>query len=179
MTDRTVSVVILPSQKGIGCIPCHHIIIKHRAFTMKNKYTDATKERKWNYVFLLHMRYKGSYSRLARAMGVPQAELKNWNAEFQEDVIKWIENDKKQAGYIAGENPDDGPVPDEGQLIEMIMRRLGGTIMAETDPSKLTRALENLHQLKSNKGASTGNSTCATVSQAVEEHLNKNGGDNE
>lgn len=146
---------------------------------MKNKYTDATKERKWNYVFLLHMRYKGSYARLARAMGIPQAELKNWDAEFKEDVMQWVENDRKQSGYAPDPNEQDTPVPDEGELIEMIMRRLGGTIQSETDPSKLTRALENLHQLKVTKGARTGSSTCATVSQAVEERLNKKGGDNE
>lgn len=145
---------------------------------MKTKYTDATKERKWNYVYLLHMRYKGSYARLARAMGIPQAELKNWDVEFKEDVMQWVENDRKQSGYVT--NLDNTPIPNEEDLIEMIMRRLRGTIASETDPSKLTRALENLHQLKANKSASTGSSsTCATVSQAVEERLNKKGGKNE
>ena len=178
MTDSLVSVVILPSEKKSPCIPFHHITIKYRQFTMKNKYTDAPAERKWNYIFLLHARYKGSFARLARAMGIPQAELKNWDAEYKEDVMQWIDNEKKQAGYTAGENPDDGPVPDEGQLIEMIMRRLGGTIRAETDPSKLTRALDNLHQLQANKGAKNPSSTCSKVTQAIEERLKK-GGKNE
>lgn len=145
---------------------------------MKNKYTDATNERKWNYVFLLHVRYKGSFARLARAMGIPQAELKNWDAEFKTDVMQWIENEKKQLGYD-NDTEELGPIPQEDELIEMIMRRLGDTIRAEVDPSKLSRTLENLHQLKANKSARGTNSNCATVSQAVEERLNKRGGNNE
>ena len=141
----------------------------------KNKYTDATNERKWNYVFLLHVRYKGSFSRLARAMGIPQAELKNWDAEYKQEVIQWVENEKVLAGYIQPSEDNLGPVPDEGMLIEKLMRRLNTAIDSETDPSKLSRALETLQQLQTSKGAKKTGGTCPTVSKAIEERLNKGG----
>lgn len=150
----------------------------------KNKYTDATNERKWNYIFLLHTRYKGSFSRLARAMGIPQAELKNWDVEFKNDVMQWIENEKKLYSLLpvpgASANGTDnqaidelGPIPTPEELIERIMRRLGTTIASEQDPSKLSRTLEHLHQLQANKAAGGNNTKCSTITQAVEEKLKK------
>ena len=125
----------------------------------KNKYTDATNERKWNYVFLLHVRYKGSFSRLARAMGIPQAELKNWDAEYKQEVIQRVENEKVQAGYIQPSEENLGPVPDEGMLIEKLM----------------SRALETLQQLQTSKGAKKTGGACPTVSKAIEERFKKGG----
>ena len=150
---------------------------------VKNKYTDATNERKWNYIFLLHTRYKGSFSRLARAMGIPQAELKNWDVEFKNDVMQWIENEKKLCSLLpvsgTSANGTDAvieelpPIPKPEELIEQIMRRLNTTIVTETDPSKLSRTLEHLHQLQANKAAGGNNTKCSTITQAVEEKLKK------
>lgn len=140
----------------------------------KNKYTDATNERKWNYIFLLHVRYKGSFSRLARAMGIPQAELKNWDVEFKKDVMQWVENEKKSVSPSSDLAEELPPIPTTDELIERIMRRLGTTIDIEQDPSKLSRTLEHLHQLKDNeKGTGKNNEKCSTITQAVEERLKK------
>mgnify|MGYP003300525181 CR=1 FL=1 len=111
-----------------------------------DRYVKATAERKWNYIFLLYARYDGSYSRLARAMGIPQAELKNWNVEFKQDVLQWIENNKSNEKNTAVDMTGEAPTLDE--LIEDVLRKMKSTIGTADDPSALARALKSLHDVK-------------------------------
>lgn len=133
-----------------------------------DKYAKATAERKWNYIFLLHARYDGKYARLARAMGIPQAELKNWDVEFKNDVLQWIENNKVIRGDRAVEENDYIPTIDE--LIVDCQKRLGRTISSADDPSALARTIKVLKELQSENMDSDRNLS-SDVATAVKERL--------
>lgn len=111
-----------------------------------DKYAKATAERKWNYIFLLHARYNGSYARLARAMGIPQDELKNWDVEFKSEVLQWIENNRVVRGDQAVD--DNDVIPTIEELIINCQKRLGSTIGASDDPSALARTMKTLRELQ-------------------------------
>lgn len=134
-----------------------------------DKYAKATAERKWNYIFLLHARYDGKYARLARAMGIPQAELKNWDVEFKQDVLGWIENNRVIRGDKAVDDNDRIPTIDE--LIVDCQKRLRSTICAADDPSAIARTMKVLQELQAESPA--GESKKSDVASAVEERLKK------
>lgn len=147
------------------CLSINTII---KTMAKSDQYAKATAERKWNYIFLLHARYDGKYARLARAMGIPQAELKNWDVEFKKDVLQWIENNRVIRGDQAVDESDRIPTIDE--LIVDCQKRLGSTIGAADDPSALARTIKVLVELQ-REGANNGDKKTSDVSQAVEERL--------
>lgn len=136
-----------------------------------DRYVKAAAERKWNYIFLLYARYDGSFARLARAMGVPQAELKNWDVEFREDVMQWIENNKVIRGDSAVTSSDEVPTLEE--LIREVQKKLKSTIGSADDPAALARALKNLHEVKEMTGSDNNEDNKSDVVTAVEEKLRK------
>ncbi len=137
-----------------------------------DKYAKATAERKWNYIFLLHARYDGKYARLARAMGIPQAELKNWDVEFKQDVLGWIENNRVIRGDKAVDDNDRIPTIDE--LIVDCQKRLSSTISAADDPSAIARTMKVLRELQAECADEQNGKGTSDVASAVKERLYKN-----
>lgn len=137
-----------------------------------DKYAKATAERKWNYIFLLHARYDGKYARLARAMGIPQAELKNWDVEFKQDVLGWIENNRVIRGDKAVDDNDRIPTIDE--LIVDCQKRLSSTISAADDPSAIARTMKVLRELQAECVDEQNGKGTSDVASAVKERLYKN-----
>lgn len=135
-----------------------------------DRYAKATAERKWNYIFLLHARYDGKYARMARAMGIPQAELKNWDVEFRKDVLQWIENNRVIRGDVVIDNEE---IPTIDELMIDCRKRLKTSIGTSDDPSSIARTYRYLSELKMEDESSSETGKYKTVSDAVRERLIK------
>lgn len=140
------------------------------------KFQAYKDERKWNYVFLLHARYDGSVRRLATVSGISQSELKNWDQQYRDEVMQFIQSNRVIRGDEAVEKEESGKVPTIAELIEKLLKRLDTAIAGESDPSSLSRTLQNLYSYDANiKAASSEKSTnsYSTVADAVKNKLKK------
>lgn len=141
------------------------------------KFQAYKDERKWNYVFLLHARYDGSVRRLSTVSGISQSELKNWDQQYRDEVMQFIQSNRVIRGDEAVEKEESGKVPTIHELIEKVLKRLDTAIAGEADPSSLSRTLQNLYAYDTNlKAASSSEKTgssYSTVADAVKKKLNK------
>lgn len=139
------------------------------------KFQAYKDERKWNYVFLLHARYDGSIRRLATVSGISQSELKNWDQQYRDEVMQFIVSNRVIRGDEAVEKEESGKVPTIKELIEKVLRRLDTAIQGESDPSSLSRTLQNLYSYESTIKASSAEaknaSSTSTVADAVKRKL--------
>lgn len=134
-------------------------------------------ERKWNYVFLLHARYNGSVRKLSTVSGISQTELKNWNEQYRDEVMQFINANRVIRGDEIIDKEQSGQVPTIKELIDKLLIKLETAIAGESDPSSLSRTLQNLYSYDSAiKAQDLDNSkkkSYATVADAVEKKLKK------
>ena len=142
--------------------------------TKFQKYKD---ERKWNYIFLLHARYDGSIRRLSTVSGISQAELKNWNQQYKDEVMQFISANRVIRGDETINKEQSGKIPTIQELINKLLTKLDTAIASETDPSSLSRTLQNLYNydaaIKADESDKTKQKSYATVAEAVEKKFKK------
>ena len=134
-------------------------------------------ERKWNYVFLLHARYNGSVRKLSTVSGISQTELKNWNEQYRDEVMQFINANRVIRGDEIIDKEQSGQVPTIKELIDKLLIKLETAIAGESDPSSLSRTLQNLYSydsaIKAQDLDSSKKKSYATVADAVEKKLKK------
>lgn len=139
------------------------------------KFQAYKDERKWNYVFLLHARYDGSVRRLSTVSGISQSELKNWDQQYRDEVMQFIQSNRVIRGDEAVEKEQSDKVPTIPELIEKVLKRLDSAIAGEADPSSLSRTLQNLYNynatLKASITTDSERGTISTVADAVKNKL--------
>lgn len=134
-------------------------------------------ERKWNYVFLLHARYNGSVRKLSTVSGISQTELKNWNEQYRDEVMQFINANRVIRGDEIIDKEQSGQVPTIKELIDKLLIKLETAIAGESDPSSLSRTLQNLYSydsaIKAQDQDLNKKKSYATVADAVEKKLKK------
>lgn len=134
-------------------------------------------ERKWNYVFLLHARYNGSVRKLSTVSGISQTELKNWNEQYRDEVMQFINANRVIRGDEIIDKEQSGQVPTIKELIDKLLIKLETAIAGESDPSSLSRTLQNLYSydsaIKAQDQDNSKKKSYATVADAVEKKLKK------
>ena len=134
-------------------------------------------ERKWNYVFLLHARYNGSVRKLSTVSGISQTELKNWNEQYRDEVMQFINANRVIRGDEIIDKEQSGQVPTIKELIDKLLIKLETAIGGESDPSSLSRTLQNLYSydsaIKAQDQDNSKKKSYATVADAGEKKLKK------
>lgn len=97
-----------------------------------------------NLVYLMLTRYKNNWrSSFAREMGLPQKMVEQIYARYNEEVAKEIDKERREMLAIR-----EDEIPTAEQLIDSGMKKLAVTIASCEDPSKITRAIQTLSELK-------------------------------
>lgn len=172
-----LSMVILTLHKYSAHLLSPQTIITIMAKSDSSRFQAYKDERKWNYIFLLHARYNGSIRKLATVSGISQTELKNWNEQYRDEVMQFINANRVIRGDEVIEREQSGVVPTVKELIDKLLIKLDTAIAGESDPSSLSRTLQNLYSydvsIKAANQDQAKKSSCSTVAEAVEKKFKK------